>query len=121
MTWANVIKQMEENKNYTATELNTHAATMTALVKRGYVEKQDGRPASYRVTSKGRHYAFLWDYITKNCIKEYIGLIKEGQEYGMLCKIKGNDILDCYDNLYDIEGAKVIERYGKEVRFCVLG
>lgn len=109
--WSKVLGQMKENERYNASSLGVAGATMTAMVKRGYVIKFDGKPASYQKTVKGSQYSRIWGYIESSPKQEYYSFLKKGERYGMLCRIKGNDIYDCYDKLYSIDDiTHVVER-----------
>lgn len=76
-------------------ELGVHYATLNSLVKRGLMEKDGDQ---YKVSRKG----LMLDTIEKLSEGyEFITLRKEGSRLGMLCTLKGCDILDGWDNLWD--------------------
>lgn len=80
----------ERKKLFTYKEVGVHYATLNALVKRGYLSKEE---SGYRVTRKGEMFAIIEEAATG---REFITLRNETAQLGMLCSIKGADILDCW-------------------------
>ena len=72
-----------------------HYATLNALAKRGYLEKND---KGYAITTKGIEFDSIE---TLAAGQEYFVLRKKGAKLGMMCSIKGADILDAWDNVWD--------------------
>lgn len=78
-------------------ELGVHYNTLGALVKRGLMAKSDSS-GIYSVLPKGRMLATIIDLAADY---EYITLQKVSAPLGMMCSIKGYDILDAWDNIWD--------------------
>lgn len=84
--------------NFTWQKVGIHFATLNSLTKKGYLTKQsDG---SYSVTEKGKIFANI-EALTQG--REYFCLRKEGATLGMMCSIKGSDLLDAWERPYDLD------------------
>lgn len=81
---------------FTWNEVGIHYATLNSLVKRGYLYKDES--GYYTVTTKGKMFANI-EFLTAG--REYFCLRKKGAKLGMMCSIKGPDILDAWDNVWD--------------------
>ena len=82
---------------FTWQQSGMHYATLNALVKRDYLEKDElGR---YCVTKSGYNFAQV-EELAGNA--EFFTIHLECERLGMLCSLKGADVLDCWGNSYDI-------------------
>lgn len=90
---------------FTYKQAGVHYATLNAVANRGYLTKQG---STYTVAAKG----LLFNRIEQLAdSRDWISLRKENHKLGMHCSIKGADVLDGWDNPYDI--TDVVE-YGVE-------
>lgn len=94
-----IAKYVKANgNNFTWQKVGIHFATLNSLTKKGYLTKQsDG---SYSVTEKGKIFANI-EALTQG--REYFCLRKEGATLGMMCSIKGSDLLDAWERPYDLD------------------
>lgn len=117
MTWLEILQQMSDSEYKTAKEIGVAAATLGAIVRRGYIEKTNTTPAKYRKTNKAQYYIKAFIFIKKNPSESY-SFYKENEPFGMLCSVSKNDILDCWGNVWDLEGLTGIIEYpdGKPIR-----
>lgn len=85
----------------TAREIGLAAATLGAMVRKGFVETLDTVPKQYRrIDSPAvRTYKFLDEH--KKEYNTYFVLWKKGKKLGMLCQMSGDKIVDCWGNNYD--------------------
>ena len=90
---------MEDNKWYTATELGMAAASMTAMVRRGLVVDRAGKPKQYKKVANV--LVKILD-ILKDKDFEFFTLYKTDRPLGMLCSIKNEQVLDCWEKPYDL-------------------
>lgn len=99
LTFPTIAKYVKENGNsFTWQKVGIHFATLNALVKKGYLSKNsDG---SYSVTPKGKIFANI-EALTQG--REYFVLRKEGATLGMMCSIKGSDLLDAWERPYELD------------------
>jgi hypothetical protein len=101
-TYINVWNSMEDGQWYTAAELGMAAASMTAMVRRGLVQDKNCRPKKYMKIANP--LVKILD-ILKDKEFEYFTLYKAGRDLGMLCSLKNERVLDCWEKPYDISGA----------------
>ena len=90
---------MEDNRWYTATELGMAAASMTAMVRRGLVVDRAGKPKQYKKVANV--LVKILD-ILKDKDFEFFTLYKTDRPLGMLCSIKNEQVLDCWEKPYDL-------------------
>lgn len=101
MDWTEVLEQKQTGFSGTAKEWGVAPATLCAMARRNLVSKTNTSPAKYTKLPLADTYCNIMKYVDEyNMIDVY----KDGQPLGMLCLIKGNDILDCYGEQYDITG-----------------
>lgn len=82
-------------KSFSWKEVGIHNRTLSAVASRGLLIKDGDK---YRLTAKGILFATL-----ERRSKEYMNLKRPNDNLGMMCRIKGADILDCYDNKWDYD------------------
>ena len=97
--YLSVWNTMEDDKWYTAKELGMAAASMSAMVRRGLVIDRAGKPKQYKKTSTV--LVKILD-ILKDKDFEYFTLFKTDRKLGMLRKKKNEQVLDCWDQPYDL-------------------
>ena len=93
----------------TASAIGLAAATLGAMARRGLVEVLDTKPKQYRRANSPAIKVYMLCEENKGDYDTYFTLRKAGEELGMLCSMKGNDILDCWGNKYDLTGVNRIE------------
>lgn len=98
-TFPTIAKYVKAYGNkFTWQKVGIHFATLNSLTKKGYLIKQgDG---SYSVTEKGKIFANI-EALTQG--REYFCLRKDGATLGMMCSIKGSDLLDAWERPYDLD------------------
>lgn len=102
MTWVEIIDRLQTaNKKCTAKEIGCAPATLTAAIKRKIISATNTTPKQYYLNDISLKYKNIIEY-AENCGSEFFGLIEKELPIGMLCRLKGNDILDAYDNFYPI-------------------
>lgn len=101
--WVEVLGSKPTGASGTAKEWGTSAATLCAIVKRGYMSKTNTSPAVYTKLSAAANYlrAMVWLMRHPN-EGNYIDLYRSNEKLGMLCRVVDHDIVDCYDQLYDM-------------------
>lgn len=101
-----VYNSMNEDVWYTASELGLAAASATAMVRRGLIEAKNCKPKKYHKIKN-----ILVDIISivGNFDSKYFVLYKENKTIGMLCSLKNERVLDCWEKPYDIAGVNVLE------------
>ena len=109
-TFPKIIEYLDTHQvNYfTWKEVGIHYATLGALVQRGYLYKDNN--GYYFVENKGFMFAEI-ERKTRNC--EYFCLRKQGAKLGMMCSIKGADILDAWEKVWDWGNEPVMLSYHK--------
>jgi hypothetical protein len=90
----------------TAREIGLAAATLGAMARRGFVEILDTSPKQYRKVNSPSVKIYQLYEIHKT---DYFILFKKGKKVGMLCSMSGNNILDCWGNIYDLTDVYRIE------------
>ena len=94
---------------FTYKDASVHFATLNALVSRGWLEKVSGN--CYRVTTAGLTFSYLEDVMSG---QEFFTIRLEGDVLGMMCSIKGADLLDCWGKPYVIGNTSVEILFPKE-------
>ena len=92
------IQTGELNSNFTYKEAGIHFATLNALVKRGYMDKNAA--SKYSLTPRGAAFARI-EQLTQGC--EYFVLRKPDAKLGMMCSIKGADLFDAWEQPYEFD------------------
>ena len=91
-----IYKNCGITKTFSAKEVGIHPLTLNAAKNRGLVEKfADGK---YRLTSKGVVFMTIENSAKGN---NFVSLKKKDADLGMLCIVKGMDILDCWEKPWD--------------------
>jgi hypothetical protein len=103
------------NEGFTYKEIGIHYNTLGALVKRGYLSK-DG--SKYYLEPRGYLFTRIKALAES---REYFVLRKEGTTIGMMCSIKGNDILDCYENVYSFDSGLYFKHCMKDAKEEFIG
>jgi hypothetical protein len=93
----------------TAKEIGLAAATLSAMARRGLVEVISGKPNKYRRIENPaiRIYQLLEE--NKSDFDEFFTLRKKDTTLGMLCYIKGGEVVDCWGKRYDLTDVIRIE------------
>lgn len=94
-----------------AAKWGVSAATLLAMAKRGLVDVYDGSPKLYSRKPRGKILEIM-DLVAEYK-PEYFGLFKEGEQLGMLCRIKDGLVVDAWDKPYDLEDVYLM-RIGKK-------
>ena len=97
--YLSVWNTMEDDKWYTAKELGMAAASMSAMVRRGLVVDRAGKPKQYK---KMANALIKILEILKDKDFEYFILYKTDRPLGMLCSLKNGQVLDCWEQPYDL-------------------
>ena len=97
--YMSVWNTMEDDKWYTAKELGMAAASMSAMVRRGLVVDRTGKPKQYKKTVST--LAKILE-VLKDKEFEYFVLYKTDRQLGMLCSLKNEQVLDCWEKPYDL-------------------
>ena len=86
------IAQKVDGGALTWQEIGVHFATLNAMVKRGYMVKMhNGR---YAMTQKGNMFCRIERLVSGH---EYFVMRNESDRLGMMCSLKGMDVLDAWD------------------------
>ena len=101
MGWVEILENRQLNVAGTAKEWGVAPATLCAMARRGLVNKSNSSPAKYAKLPLADTYCNIMKYVDEY---NMVDIYKDGEQLGMLCLIKGNDILDCYGESYDITG-----------------
>ena len=93
----------------TAAQIGLAAATLSAMARRGLVEVIPGKPNKYRRIDNPaiRIHQLLEE--NKNDFDEFFTLRKKDAKLGMLCYIKGGEIVDCWGKRYDLTDVNYLE------------
>ena len=116
MDYMEIYNSMEFGKAYKASDLNVASASMTAMVRRGLVEKINTKPLSYK--KKINNTSKILELLKQNSADYFVIFIK-GQKLGMMCSLKSGSIVDCYGKVYDASAAEKL-RIFKPLRDFVL-
>lgn len=101
--WVEVLGSKPTGASGTAKEWGTSAATLCAIVKRGYMSKTNTSPAVYTKLPAAANYLRAMVWLMRHPNEDnYIDLYRSNEKLGMLCRVVGHDIVDCYDQLYDM-------------------
>ena len=113
MDWTKYNKIPEEFA--TAREIGLAAATLGAMVRKGYVEATNTSPKQYRrVPNKMIDIIRLCEE-NKDNYDTYFSLRKPNCDYGMLCSIDNDIIIDCWGNKYDVTDVYEIDFFNKVI------
>jgi hypothetical protein len=85
-------------KPFTYKEAGIHFATLNAAANRGWLIKNGSQ---YQVTQRGMIFTRIEQLASGS---EFISLKKNNDTIGMLCSIRGMDLLDAWDKPYDVSG-----------------
>lgn len=109
------IKKYEQipNEFATAKEIGLSAQTLSAFVRRGMAEVQQGSPNKYRKIENTSIKVYNFLEKNKNKINHYFGLYKTNEPLGMLCSIVSGEVVDCWGKKYDLQNVYKI-RIGAE-------
>ena len=93
----------------TAKEIGLAAATLSAMARRGLIEVIPGKPNKYRRIDNPtiRIHQLLEE--NKDDFEEFFMLRKKDAQLGMLCYIKGGEIVDCWGKRYDLTDVNYLE------------
>jgi hypothetical protein len=93
----------------TAAQIGLAAATLSAMARRGLVEVIPGKPNKYRRIDNPaiRIHQLLEE--NKNDFDEFFTLRKKDAALGMLCWLKGGEVVDCWGNKYDLSDVITLE------------
>ena len=93
----------------TAAQIGLAAATLSAMARRGLVEVIPGKPNKYRRIDNPtiRIHQLLEE--NKDDFDEFFTLRKKNAKLGMLCYIKGGEVVDCWGKRYDLTDVIRIE------------
>lgn len=104
MDYMEIYNSMEFDKTYKAADLKVSPASMTAMAKRGLVEKINTKPLSYR--KKVNNTSKILELLKQNSTADYFVIFIKGQKLGMMCSLKNGSIVDCYGKVYDASTAE---------------
>lgn len=93
----------------TAKEIGLASATLSAMARRGLVEVIPGKPNKYRRIENPTIKIYQLLEENKNDFDEFFTLRKKDTQLGMLCYIKGGEIVDCWGKRYDLTDVCKIE------------
>lgn len=93
----------------TAAQIGLAAATLSAMARRGLIEVIPGKPNKYRRIDNPttRIHQLLEE--NKDDFEEFFMLRKKDAQLGMLCYIKGGEIVDCWGKRYDLTDVNYLE------------
>ena len=89
---------------FTYKDAGVHFATLNALVSRGWLTKVGC--SQYKITTAGLHFVHLEEIMTGH---EFFTIRRDSDELGMMCSIKGADLLDCWGRPYSLSSAATVE------------
>lgn len=93
----------------TASTIGLASATLGAMERRGLVEVIPGKPNKYRRIENPAIKIYQLLEENKNDFDEFFTLRKKDTELGMLCYVKGGEIVDCWGKRYDLTDVCKIE------------
>ncbi len=103
--WVQILNSQPVGTSGTAKEWGCSAATLCAMVKRGYMSKSGASPAVYTKLPTAVNYILTMLYAAKHPNDNHtVDLYKDGEKLGMLCQIDGHDVKDCWGENYDLRG-----------------
>ena len=86
----------------TAAQIGLAAATLSAMARRGLVEVIHGKPNKYRRIENPTIKIYQLLEENKDDFDEFFTLRKKDAKIGMLCYIKGGEVVDCWGERYDL-------------------
>lgn len=107
MDYLEIYDRMEFNKEYTAKELGVAAASMTAMVRRGLVQKVGNYSPNRYIKTQNTLKAIL-DILKDYPDVEYFTLYKSTQKLGMICSVSNSTVKDCWGNNYDLSNVNMM-------------
>lgn len=96
-------------KPATAAQIGLAAATLSAMARRGLVEVIPGKPNKYRRIDNPAFKIYQLLEENKYDYDEFFMLRKKDAKLGMLCYIKGGEIVDCWGKKYDLTDVNYLE------------
>lgn len=93
----------------TAAQIGLAAATLSAMARRGLVEVIPGKPNKYRRIENPAIKIYQLLEENKSDFDEFFMLRKKDAQLGMLCYIKGGEIVDCLGKRYDLTDVNYLE------------
>lgn len=100
MTWSEIICSLEkQTESVTAKTIGAAPATLCAMSRRGLIKVIDSSPKKYFITNIAAKWLKIAEYAQKT---EYFGLKEPQNKLAMLCQLKSNDIIDAFDNKYEL-------------------
>ncbi len=93
----------------TAKEIGLAAATLSAMARRGLIEVIPGKPNKYRRIDNPAIKIYQLLEENKDDFEEFFTLRKKDAKLGMLCYIKGGEIVDCWGKRYDLSDVNYLE------------
>lgn len=101
--WVEVLGSKPTGASGTAKDWNASPATLCAMVKRGFMSKSNTSPAIYTKLSAAANYLRAMVWLMKHPEPDnFIDLYRSNEQLGMMCRVVGHDIVDCYENIYDM-------------------
>ena len=107
--YTEVYNNMQDNIWYTAKELGVAPATMTALVNRNLVVKDDSCSPKKYLKINNPLCQIIEIIEQEKALDKYFTLYKKDEKLGMFCIIKNDKVLDCWDNPYDLNNVYKLE------------
>lgn len=102
MTWSEIICSLEKQvEPVTAKTIGAAPATLCAMSRRGLIKVTDSSPKKYSITNVAAKWLKIVEYLHKQKV-EYFGLKEPQNKLAILCQLKGNDIIDAFDNTYTL-------------------
>lgn len=98
----------------TAAQIGLAAATLSAMARRGLVEVIPGKPNKYRRIDNPAIKIYQLLEENKDDFDEFFTLRKKDADLGMLCYVKGGEIVDCWGKRYDLTDINYAKIGGKE-------
>lgn len=106
-----IYNKMEAGKDYTAKDLGVAPASMTAMVRRDLVVvTKETSPKTYRKNTDNNSawiIGTVQNFLPKD--RDWFIIHIENEQYGMMCSLKNNIVIDCYGNPYDLSRAIAVE------------
>jgi hypothetical protein len=93
----------------TAAQIGLASATLSAMARRGLVEVIPGKPNKYRRIDNPSIKIYQLLEENKNDFDEFFTLRKKDAKLGMLCYLKGGEVVDCWGKRYDLTDVIRIE------------
>ena len=93
----------------TASTIGLAAATLAAMARRGMVEVLPGKPNKYRRIENPAIKIYQLLEENKDDYDEFFTLRKKDKPFGMLCWLKGGEIVNCWGNKYDLSDVITLE------------